>query len=114
MSAGLTPVQANCLAFIARYQAEHGGTSPAYTDIMEELGLASKSGVNRLVTGLERRGRLRRIPQATRCLEVIGSATTLDLESLGADAFNLLVMSVRSEVERRRLGTFAPARRAAS
>lgn len=57
---GLTPKQAECLAFIREYIAQHGH-SPSYDEIALALNLASKSGVFRLIKALERRGYLRRM-----------------------------------------------------
>ena len=67
----LTPRQAELLAYI---DAEIGrnGVCPAYTDMMERLGIASKSTVHRLITALEARGFIRRrIPHKVRGIEVI-------------------------------------------
>lgn len=52
---GLTKRQAEALAFIRGFIASRG-YSPSSTEIMNGLGLSSKSGVNRLVHGLRERG----------------------------------------------------------
>jgi len=52
---GLTPRQHECLLFINEFSQKHG-FSPSFDEIREALGLASKSGVHRLVHGLKQRG----------------------------------------------------------
>jgi len=71
MTGGLTRMQSRALAFIERYVAENG-ISPTYDEIAAEIGLASKSGVNRLVTGLEQRGRVRKLAGKARGIEIVG------------------------------------------
>lgn len=73
MTAGLTRMQSRALEFIRRYVDENG-YSPTYDEIAAELGLASKSGVNRIVTGLEERGRIRKRAGAARGIEIIEPA----------------------------------------
>ncbi|KQS55924.1 hypothetical protein ASG17_07690 [Brevundimonas sp. Leaf363] len=113
---GLTTVQANCLAFIKRYQAEHAGASPAYTDIMDELGLASKSGVHRMVYGLIRRGRLRSLPGGWRTLEVIDDTRVdfMDLQRLSEPDFAYVCLKVDEELARRRKAGFNASIRSAA
>ncbi len=47
------------------------GVSPSFEEMKEALGLRSKSGIHRLITGLEERGFLRRLPHRARALEVL-------------------------------------------
>lgn len=69
---GLTKRQADALGFIRNYHAEHGIT-PTYSEIMDALGLASKSGVNRIVVGIEERGFIRRLPGRARSIALVGN-----------------------------------------
>lgn len=73
---GLTPKQGLLLDFIARYQREHRGVSPSFDEMAKAVGLASKSGVHRLVEGLVARGALERLPNQARALRVIFTAST--------------------------------------
>lgn len=66
---GLTPVQNNAMRFISAYLMEHG-VPPTYEDLRIHLGLASKSGVNRIVRQLVERGRVKHIPGRARTLTV--------------------------------------------
>ena len=56
----LTSMQSRLLYFIRDYIAQSGGVSPSLGTMAEGLGLKSKSGIHRLLTGLEERGFIRR------------------------------------------------------
>ncbi|WLA80340.1 hypothetical protein QIH87_50185 (plasmid) [Bradyrhizobium elkanii] len=73
----LMPRQRDCLNFI-RGTIAASGMSPTYEEIMDALGLRSKSGVHRLVTGLEERGAIRRIPGLKRTLKLVGAEDESD------------------------------------
>ena len=66
----LTRKQYDLLVFINR-RLEENGISPSFEEMKEALGLRSKSGVHRLITGLEERGFIRRLPHRARALEVL-------------------------------------------
>ena len=66
----LTRKQHELLLFINKRLAE-GGVSPSFDEMKEALGLKSKSGIHRLITGLEERGFLKRLPHRARALEVM-------------------------------------------
>ena len=48
-----------------------GGISPSFDEMREALDLKSKSGVHRLISALEERGFIRRLPNRARALEVL-------------------------------------------
>ncbi len=48
-----------------------GGVSPSFEEMKEALDLKSKSGVHRLISALEERGFIRRLPNRARALEVL-------------------------------------------
>lgn len=66
----LTKKQYDLLLFIDRRLKEHG-IAPSFDEMKEALGLRSKSGIHRLMTGLEERGFIRRLPHRARALEVV-------------------------------------------
>jgi len=66
----LTAKQHELLLFIQR-KLEETGISPSFEEMKEALDLKSKSGVHRLISALEERGFLRRLPNRARALEVI-------------------------------------------
>jgi repressor LexA len=49
------------------------GITPSYDEMKDSLGLASKSGIHRLITALEERGFIRRLPNKARAIEVLKS-----------------------------------------
>lgn len=66
----LTKKQHELLLFInARIQET--GVSPSFDEMKDALDLRSKSGIHRLITALEERGFIRRLPNRARALEVI-------------------------------------------
>jgi SOS-response transcriptional repressor LexA len=66
---GVTRRQNAVLEFVTKYCAEHG-YSPSYQEIAEAVGIASKSGVKRLIDGLVERGRLEMMPRRARSVVV--------------------------------------------
>jgi repressor LexA len=66
----LTAKQHELLLFIQR-KLEETGISPSFEEMKEALDLKSKSGVHRLISALEERGFLRRLPNRARALEVL-------------------------------------------
>lgn len=66
----LTAKQHELLLFIQR-RLEDSGISPSFEEMKDALDLKSKSGVHRLISALEERGFLRRLPNRARALEVI-------------------------------------------
>jgi len=65
----LTAKQHELLRFIQR-RLEETGISPSFEEMKEALDLKSKSGVHRLISALEERGFIRRLPNRARALEV--------------------------------------------
>lgn len=66
----LTKKQHELLAFINARIGE-SGVSPSFDEMKDALALKSKSGVHRLITALEERGFIRRLPNRARALEVL-------------------------------------------
>ncbi|MEL7487500.1 MAG: LexA family transcriptional regulator, partial [Pseudomonadota bacterium] len=66
----LTKKQQQLLTFIDQ-RVSDTGVSPSFEEMKEALGLKSKSGVHRLITALEERGFIRRLPHRARALEVV-------------------------------------------
>lgn len=83
---GLTKRQTELLGLLKKHFL-YSSTAPTYEELMDELGLASKSGVHRLVLNLEKRGYIRRVP---------GQARTIVLEYapvLQQQAYNVILPS---------------------
>jgi repressor LexA len=66
----LTAKQHELLLFIDS-RLKEGGISPSFDEMREALELKSKSGVHRLISALEERGFIRRLPNRARALEVV-------------------------------------------
>src|SRR3990167_984450 len=66
----LTKKQHELLLYINQ-RIKESGISPSFDEMKEALGLKSKSGIHRLITGLVERGFLHRLPHRARALEVI-------------------------------------------
>ena len=66
----LTAKQHELIRFIQQ-RLEDTGISPSFEEMKEALDLKSKSGVHRLISALEERGFIRRLPNRARALEVI-------------------------------------------
>ena len=65
----LTAKQRELLLFIDQ-RLKKDGISPSFDEMREALDLKSKSGVHRLISALEERGFIRRLPNRARALEV--------------------------------------------
>lgn len=70
----LTQRQLQLLKFIHRYQDEHG-VPPSFDEMREALSLRSKSGIHRLISGLEERGYIKRLAYRARALELLRGPT---------------------------------------
>lgn len=66
----LTRKQVELLEFIQTRMARDGVT-PSFDEMKDALDLRSKSGIHRLVTALEERGFIRRLPHRARALEIV-------------------------------------------
>jgi repressor LexA len=66
----LTRKQHELIRFI-QARLEDSGVSPSFEEMKEALDLKSKSGVHRLISALEERGFIRRLPNRARALEVL-------------------------------------------
>src|SRR3982751_4891770 len=66
----LTAKQRELLMFVNQRLGETG-ISPSFEEMREALDLKSKSGVHRLISALEERGFIRRLPNRARALEVV-------------------------------------------
>lgn len=76
----LTRKQLDLLQFIQQRMNE-SSVPPSFDEMKDALDLKSKSGIHRLITALEERGFLRRLPNRARAIEVIRMP-----ESLGGGA----------------------------
>jgi repressor LexA len=66
----LTQKQKDLLMLIHR-RLQETGVPPSFDEMKDALELKSKSGIHRLITALEERGFIRRLPHRARALEII-------------------------------------------
>jgi repressor LexA len=78
----LTQKQKELLMFI-HARLKDTGVPPSFDEMKDALDLKSKSGIHRLITALEERGFIRRLPHRARALEVIKLPETADASQAG-------------------------------
>ena len=86
----LTAKQHELLRFIQR-KLEETGISPSFEEMKDALDLKSKSGVHRLISALEERGFLRRLPNRARALEVLRQPENVTAAARSAAANDTVV-----------------------
>ncbi|HEY5105631.1 MAG TPA: transcriptional repressor LexA [Caulobacteraceae bacterium] len=93
----LTRKQHELLMFIHE-RIKETGVSPSFDEMKSALDLASKSGIHRLITALEERGFLRRLPHRARALEVLKmpQQATAAAPATGRGAFRPHVVETRA------------------
>ncbi|UIY44116.1 LexA family protein [Methylobacterium radiotolerans] len=64
---GLTPIQQRLLDFITA-EVEAGRPPPTFDEMKAHMGLRSKSGIHRVISALEERGRVRRLHNRARAI----------------------------------------------
>ena len=67
---GLVPQQMRLLRFICR-SIDRDGFAPTFEQMADGMGLKSKSGIHRLLVGLEDRGYVRRLAGRWRGVEIL-------------------------------------------
>ena len=95
----LTRKQHELICFI-KERLEASGVSPSFEEMKDALDLKSKSGVHRLVSALEERGFIRRLPNRARALEVLktpeGSTKSAPTSGRAADNVTDIAQARRS------------------
>lgn len=82
----LTRKQSELLSYLNEHMQQHE-VPPSFDEMRDALGLASKSGVHRLVSGLEERGYIRRLANRARAIQILkpaaaaGSVVTNSVEA---------------------------------
>ncbi len=86
----LTAKQHELIRFI-QTRLEETGISPSFEEMKEALDLKSKSGVHRLISALEERGFIRRLPNRARALEVLKQPDDVSAAGIRSAAANDLL-----------------------
>jgi repressor LexA len=82
----LTRKQAELLKFIHE-RLKESGVPPSFDEMKDALDLRSKSGIHRLITALEERGFIRRLPNRARAIEVIKLPDHVGNQGVGRRGF---------------------------
>src|SRR5690242_14578400 len=99
----LTAKQRELLLFIDN-RLKDEGISPSFDEMREALDLKSKSGVHRLISALEERGFIRRLPNRARALEVVKlpetkpAATVTPIRPVAAPANDTLEIPLHGRI----------------
>jgi repressor LexA len=83
----LTRKQHELICFIEDRLAS--GVSPSFEEMKEALDLKSKSGVHRLISALEERGYIKRLPNRARALEILRTPERSEGKAAAAPARDL-------------------------
>ena len=87
----LTRKQHELIRFI-QVKLEETGVSPSFEEMKEALDLKSKSGVHRLISALEERGFIRRLPNRARALEVLKQPEDVSSKASARSADNVVTL----------------------
>ena len=85
----LTRKQHQLLMFIHE-RLQEAGVPPSFDEMKDALDLKSKSGIHRLITALEERGFIRRLPNRARALEILKLPETTATASTSASNVSAL------------------------
>lgn len=69
------------LLLLIHHRVQETGVPPSFEEMKEALDLKSKSGIHRLITALEERGFIRRLPHRARALEIVKLPEALQEET---------------------------------
>jgi repressor LexA len=83
----LTRKQQELLLFI-NARLRESGIPPSFDEMKDALQLASKSGIHRLITALEERGFIRRLPNRARALEILKLPENMNDDTKGKKKFS--------------------------
>ena len=71
----LTKKQRELLLYLEE-RISNSGITPSFEEMMTKVGLKSKSGIHRLISGLEERGFIKKLPFKARAIEILKSSNT--------------------------------------
>jgi repressor LexA len=96
----LTRKQHDLLMFI-HGRLQEAGVPPSFDEMKDALDLKSKSGIHRLITALEERGFIRRLPNRARALEILKLPDSVSQPTKVSGGFNPVVIegSKRDAIE---------------
>ena len=96
----LTKKQHELLSFISE-RITDTGISPSFDEMKDALDLRSKSGIHRLITALEERGFIRRLPNRARALEVLRMPEDVTSAPIGGSPLGFSPSVVQGSFQKR-------------
>lgn len=84
------------LLILIRDRLAVDGVPPSFDEMKDALGLRSKSGIHRLITGLEERGFIKRLPHRARALEITRMPEGLEIKPAKAGLRKTKTMDYRT------------------
>ena len=76
----LTKKQHELLLFLEE-KISLSGVTPSFEEMKKKVGLKSKSGIHRLISGLEERGFIKKLPFKARAIEILKSSNTKQISA---------------------------------
>jgi repressor LexA len=89
------------LLLLIHHRVQETGVPPSFEEMKEALDLKSKSGIHRLITALEERGFLRRLPHRARALEIVKLPDALQDDPPGAQRAAFRPQVIEGGLDRR-------------
>ena len=93
----LTKKQRDLLLYINE-RMKAGDIAPSFDEMKDALGLKSKSGIHRLISGLVERGYLERLPNRARALQVVKLPETGEVSSSPSTPANMPDMAMLIQI----------------
>ena len=86
----ITQKQKKLLAYLSDVIEETGGIGPSYDEMRVAMGLASKSGIHRMIKALEERGYIQRLPNKARAIKIIPRDDAVAIYGKASKAHDIL------------------------
>jgi len=90
MNAMLTRKQNELLTYLRNHIEQHD-VPPSFDEMRNALGLASKSGIHRLISGLEERGYIRRLANRARAIQILEPSNNSSIAARAVEATTNMV-----------------------
>lgn len=66
----MTPREKDLLDFIKKFTADEEGVMPSYEEMANGIGLRARSGIHRLLRGLQDKGHITKLPHRARAIQL--------------------------------------------
>ena len=86
----LTRKQNELLTYLRNHIEQHD-VPPSFDEMRNALGLASKSGIHRLISGLEERGHIRRLANRARAIQILEPSNKSSIAARAVEATTNMV-----------------------